>query len=198
MDSQVNRCISFILMWFKCGWFSALFCSDAGTIIPLSFMAIKSMITFSSLTSMAVALSALQLLFMASHVKHILTAFLHAHHLGLSASFLLLSCSLASVYDSTAFMVTHTPGISSSLLVSWWCLYRYSAMNSCGPDLYRILMLWMCSNILCNLCHRLAISFLKIDTVVCALLSFWLHGWSSNGKIFLGHGVCPGLLFLCS
>ena len=36
-------------MWFKCSWFSALFCSHAGTIILLPVIAAPSVITVSSL-----------------------------------------------------------------------------------------------------------------------------------------------------
>ena len=47
-----------------------------------------------------------------------------------------------SWHDSIALMVIHMPTISSSLFVLCLSQDSQSAMNSCGPGLYSILMLY--------------------------------------------------------
>ena len=90
------------------------------------------------------------------------------------------------------------PGISLSLYVSWFCLDSPSAINSCGPGLYNILMLywWIHYSILCILCGRFITSY-KLLPATCDLLSHWAHGWRSSCAIFLDYEVWLGLLFLC-
>ena len=101
-----------------------------------------------------------QLCLMASHQVHILTVGPSTHCLGLLHLFLQLWCSLVYLGFTTAFVVMHIPGISSFLFAVWLCLDRQSAMKSCGPDLYSILMLYWCmyNTSLCNLSDKLAMS----------------------------------------
>ena len=47
-----------------------------------------------------------------------------------------------------------------SFPISWLCLHSQSAMNSCGPSLYR----WVCNIILCSLCEKFVTFFLNIST----------------------------------
>ena len=64
------------------------------------------------------------------------------------------------VHEPIALMVMHMPGISSSP-VSWLCLDSHSTMDSCGPGLYSILMLYwdILNSILCenDLSHRVCL-----------------------------------------
>ena len=133
-----------------------------------------------------------------SYAIHILMACLSPHHLGFPAYFF---CCHAVWYICT-------------LLHLWLCIYL--VISSC------LFVLWLCwiANLLqivvfqiyigflCCICECVAIFFAicvtdplclswKLPPAVCHLLPCWLCGWSSNGGIFLGHGVCPGILFLC-
>ena len=70
-----------------------------------------------------------------------------------------------AIHNSIALMIMPIPDISSYPFVLQLCLHSQSAMNSCGPGLYSILMLywWIHMSILCSLCDRLATS-LEIST----------------------------------
>ena len=91
-----------------------------------------------------------------------------------------------SMHDSIALMVMHLPGISSSPFVSWLCLDSQPMMNSYGPGLYSILMLFwsICSSILWSLCDRLPTSFLNIATN--GLWSVVISGYHLDKERYLG------------
>ena len=56
-----------------------------------------------------------------------------------------MQCDM-SVHDVIALMVMCMPGIPLFLFVSWLCLDSQSAINSHGPALYSILMLYLCTH----------------------------------------------------
>ena len=83
-----------------------------------------------------------------------------------------------SKHDSTALMIMHIPGILLSQ--SHGCMDSQSAMNSCFPNLYHILMLylWICNSICCGLSDRLETSFLKI--AISNLCSVTILTWKAK------------------
>ena len=175
--------------WFTYNWSRALFCREQHTVILVPFMAILSMIMMSSLKDQYGCTSSTS----ASVDGQPCITYTDSMPKCSSARVASLVSSAVmqsgiSVHDSTTFMVMHIPGISSSL--SCGCAWiAKSTVNSCGPGLYRIPMLywWMHNNILCYLCDRVTTSFLKIATSCYHQLSCWLCGQSSSGWIFLGH-----------
>ena len=104
-----------------------------------------------------------------------------------------------SMHVSSALMVMFILGISSSLFVSWLCLGSQSTMNSCGLGLYRTLIMywWMCSNILCGLCDKLAKSFFQYCHQHFAVCYHADLVWNSSDGISLGLAVYLGLRFWC-
>ena len=87
------------------------------------------------------------------------------HLIRLLPLFCLLSCSLGSLW-MISLLVMHMLDIFFLSVCLWLCLVSQSVMNSCGFGLYSILMLYwcICSNILWNICGRLAISFFNSAT----------------------------------
>ena len=82
-----------------------------------------------------------------------------------------------SVHDSIALIIKHIPGISS-LFISHCFWIANLQMNSCGPGLYSILMMysWMCNIILCSLHDMLATSFSKtVTSSLCSVIT--LTSW---------------------
>ena len=129
-------------------------------------------------------------------------------------------CSLCTVATLISSAVISILECLCMIVLHWWlsiylvflshmsCLMIVShgyiqianlSINSCGPGLYSILLFywWINNSILCILCDRLATSFLIIVTsslVICYDTD--LIGKAVSDGIFLGHGVCLGLLFL--
>ena len=106
---------------------SAMSFNDAGTIIHLSFMVIfLSMIVISFLND-----------------QYVLTEYLDVHCQGCPFLFISLAVlqSGMSIYDYCIDGDTHTWYFFISIL--WLCLYNQSAMNSCGPGMYCIPMLYL-------------------------------------------------------
>ena len=97
-----------------------------------------------------------------------------------------------SIHYSIALMIMHIHGISLPLFVSWLGLDNQSAMNSCGPGLHSIFMLywWIYNSILCSLCDRHATSFFKIATSGLWCVIMLTLQVKHSGRIFLGHIVC--------
>ena len=145
--------------------FSVCSSSDSSTNILLPLMAVPSMLAISLWMTSSSSFSVPQHLFMDSCIVPVVPGCLGIHHLVLLALFLLLSCSLACLYMTVALMLMYMPGFLVS--VSWLFPDSQSAMNSCGPGLYSIFMLywWMHNIIPWGLCDRLTTSFfLKIVT----------------------------------
>ena len=122
----------FMLMWLMCSCSRALGCKDTGTIILLPFITIPSMMAISSQKGQYCCISSLTPVLVdgQAFIKY---AYLidHLHHTfqDVSAHF-------------NSFNVKVKPVISSSLPSLWLCLENQSAICSCGPGLYRILMLY--------------------------------------------------------
>ena len=147
-------------MWFRCSCFSALSCSTAGIIIPLPSLQCHVMTAISSLNDHYGCLSCCTSGSLNGQPENI-----HSDSMPMcwsSSDTVLISPAVRNL-----LMVIHTPGIFSSLMVSWFCLDSQSAMKSCGPGLYIIVTLYWCiiNSILWSLCDRLATSFLKIATI---------------------------------
>ena len=127
-----------------CSCFSALSCSDVGVIIILSLIAIPSMSSILSLNNQYSSISLCTSALVDGHVWSIGSA--NALRCSSSRVTILMSAavmqSCMSIYDSIALFVMQMPNISSSLFVVWLCLESQIVMNSCGPDLYSILMLY--------------------------------------------------------
>ena len=96
-----------------------------------------------------------------------------------------------SLHDSIALMVICIPDISPLLFVLLLSLDSQSAMNSCGPGLYTILMLYwcICCRILWSLCDRLETSFWNIADISL---------WSVNHSDIFGEAVLVTLSRPCS
>ena len=123
-------------------------CGSGGAalvLIPLSFMAMPSMIMISSQSDQY------------GYRSFCISALANCHPcnmssdsmpmcLSTSVAFLILSCchacTLVCLCITTVLMVMHMSGVSSSLFVWWLCLDSYSVMNNCDPGMYSILVLY--------------------------------------------------------
>ena len=108
-------------MWFTCSCFSALSCSDAGTLGLPPFMVIYQWLpSYPWMTSIASIPSVPLYLLMTSHRVHTLREYLATHHLVLPVLCLLLSWSLVPLCMT---------------LFHWWlytCLAFLHLCWSCG------------------------------------------------------------------
>ena len=171
MDSCACNCVFSKPMWLSCSCCSALSCSAVGIIIPLPSITKQSMIAVSSLNDQHGYSSVPHPWSIAIQGIRVLAAWLCAHHLVFLFLFLLLLCSLVCLCMSLMHRWQCTClEFVYLLFVSWLCLDSQSVMNSCGPCLCSILMLYWCihNSIPWSLCDRLATSFLKI-----AISSLW-------------------------
>ena len=117
-----------------CILFITLSYNEAGMLVLLPLMAIKSMVSISSLND----------LYSCSYL--VPQFFVNGKVLRCSSSKVtsLISCAVMqsgmSQHDSITLMVMHMPGISSSLFF-WLCLDSQFVMNTCSHGLYSILIL---------------------------------------------------------
>ena len=98
--------------------------------------------------------------------------------------------------------------LSHLCLCTYWVFYHLYLSHDCVwiTNLLWIVVVQVCTGFLWCIDQCVSILFIicvigslclswKLPPMVYSLLSFWCHGWSSNGGISLGHEVYPGFSF---
>ena len=164
MDSCANNLVFPMSIWLTCSWSRALYCRVAGILILLLFCAVPSVTAMLSLNDHDQYGCIFCWWPPMYHVSPQLTCSLMW---SLSCVACLISSAIIhsgmSLHVSVTLIFRFIHRIPLPLSLSWLCHDNQSAINSCSPGLYKILMLywWMYSRILSD---RVVISFLKIAT----------------------------------
>ena len=155
MESCASRLLFSIPIWLICSRSHAFLCSYIDIII-LSFRVIASITAITFLKDQYSCTSFRTFTFIAGQQWNT-----HFDNMPMCSSSIIASHISFAIMHSGMFVLTSIPAICLSFPILLLCLDSQSAMNSNGPGLYRIPMLyqWMCNVILCSLCDRFTKSF---------------------------------------
>ena len=125
--------------------FSAWPCSST-CIIHVPFIALPSMSAISSLSEQNSCRCFYNSAYIDGQPQGMSCNSMSMYSLSSIANYILsaLMQSGMSVHDLNTLLIMYMPGISLSLSVSWLCMESQSTMNSCGPGLHNLLILYLC------------------------------------------------------